>query len=129
MKVNLSAPASREASPEPITVRPPFDPQDFARQSERQTVPPPPGLPSYAPETSSGMRDVFAVVDETTVPVLTVARDDLEWFDLPPLARRVLRHVDGCARVGEICSKTGDRVDDGITAIQQLAHEGLVSCR
>jgi hypothetical protein len=129
MKVNRSPSVSRKTGVEPTTVRPPFDPEEFARQSERTTVPPPPGLPSYAPGISSGTMDALEPVEGTTVPTLAIAVDDLEWFDLPPLARRMLRHVDGSARLDEICSKTGDSVDDAICVVEQLMREGLLSRR
>ena len=41
--------------------------------------------------------EVFWPVEPTTIPELAVARDDLEWFELPPLCRKLLEHVDGTA--------------------------------
>jgi len=129
MKVNRSPAASPPADTDPATVRPPFDPAEFARESERTTIPPPPGLPSYAPGVSSGTMDALVPVGGATVPALAVALDDLEWFDLPPIARRVLRHVDGVASMDGICSKSGDSLDDAISLVEQLARDGLVSFR
>ena len=51
--------AVREGASELVTVRPPFDPQEFARQSERVTLPPPPKAPSEAPELVSGTMEVL----------------------------------------------------------------------
>lgn len=55
-----------------------------------------------------------------------MALDDLEWFDPPPLARRMLRHIDGAARLDEIGSKAGDSLTDAIRLVEQLAREGLL---
>jgi len=115
---------------EPTTLRPPFDPAEFARESERATVPPPPDACSDAPSISvEVVDDILVLVGAETVPALNVALDDLEWFDLPPLARRVLHHIDGASRLDEICSKAGDSLADAIRLVEQLAREGLVSCR
>jgi cell wall assembly regulator SMI1 len=73
--------------------------------------------------------DALDPTEGATVPTLAVAVEDLEWFDLPPQARRVLRHVDGSARLDEICSKTGDSLDDAISVVEQLTREGLLSRR
>ncbi len=131
MKVNRSPAASREPNAEPTTVRPPFDPAEFARESERTTVPPPPASPSYAPDISIEVvtEDLLLPIGAETIPALNVAPDDVEWFDLPPLARSMLRHVDGAARLDEICSKAGDSLTDAIRLVEQLAREGLLSCR
>jgi hypothetical protein len=124
------------------TVRPPFDPEKFARESDsnlrvleeggenggvegrrpapssRPTVPPPPGLPDYTP-----------VIGIDGVPQLVVARDDLEWFDLTPEARTLLKHVDGQCPVAAISEKMHLPANDVITELERLAGEGLVSWR
>jgi hypothetical protein len=124
------------------TVRPPFDPEKFARESDsnlrileeeagtrvtqerrapassRPTVPPPPGLPGYEP-----------VIGVDGVPELVVAREDLEWFDLTPEARSLLQHVDGESAVQAICDKMHLPADDVIAQLERLAGEGLVSWR
>jgi hypothetical protein len=118
-----------DRSREPITVRPPFDPVTFARESDsnlrvleegeapsnRPTVPPPPGLPDYS-----------AAVTVDSVPELIVAREDLEWFDLTPQARKVLQYVDGESPVRGICEKLRSPADDVIAELERLAGEGLV---
>jgi hypothetical protein len=87
-------------------------------------------LPSYAPDIFIDVtEDVLLPIGAETIPALTVALDDLEWFDLPPLARRMLRHIDGAARLDEICSKAGDSLTDAIRLVEKLAREGLLSCR
>lgn len=119
---------------DPTTVRPPFDPEAFARESEtnirtnlrvpdsspppastRPTVPPPPGLPVYT-----------AAVGGAAVPVLGVSRDDLEWFDLSPAARDVLGHVNGEDSIETICTRSGLRLNDVVDLLEGLARDGVV---
>ncbi len=121
--------AVRESTGEAMTVRPPFDPQEFARQSERVTLPPPPRAPSDAPELVSGTMEVFWPVEPTSIPELIVARDDLEWFELPPLSRRLLEHVDGTANVETICGKSGVALTDATDLFEELLREGIVATR
>jgi hypothetical protein len=128
---NRSAAAS-DAKGESITLRPPFDPEEFARQSECTTVPPPAGLPQCDPGNTSGTietigsLDAVASLDADMVPALLVAREDLDWFDVSPLARQLLRDVDGSLSLGEICARSGQPLDDAIRAFEQLVRDGLV---
>jgi hypothetical protein len=112
-----------------VTARPPFDPEEFARQSERATLPPPPRTPSDAPELVSGTMEVFWAVDASTIPSLAVARDDLEWFDIPPLARQLLEHVDGNAAIEAISARTGISLVDASNLFDDLVREGIVAVR
>jgi hypothetical protein len=117
---------ARETPSQLSTVRPPFDPQEFARESERATQPPRIRAPSEAPELASGTTEIFLPVEATTIPELTVAREDLEWFDLPAGARRILAYIDGDATVEIISSRAGLPLTDTIDLVEELAHEGLV---
>ena len=108
------------------TVRPPFDPQEFARQSERETLPPPVATTSDAPDVVSGTMEVFWPVEATTVPTLAVAKEDLEWFELPPMARKLLEHVDGTTPIEEICARSGVSLLDASALFDELAREGIV---
>jgi hypothetical protein len=121
--------AIRESGSDLATVRPPFDPQEFARQSERVTLPPPPKTPSDAPELVSGTMEVFWPVEATTVVMLAVAKDDLEWFELPPLCRKLLEHVDGEANVETICARSGVSMTDAADLFEDLVREGIVATR
>jgi hypothetical protein len=121
--------AIRESGSEIVTVRPPFDPQEFARQSERATLPPPAPAPSDAPELMSGTMDVLWPVEAATIPDLAVARDDLEWFELPPLCRKLLEHVDGTATVEAICIRAGVTVADASDLFEDLVREGIIRTR
>jgi hypothetical protein len=114
---------------EAATIRPPFDPQEFARESERATLPPPPRMPSDAPELASSTMEVILPVEPTSVPELAVAKEDLEWFDLPPLARKLLEEMDGEASVEAICERAGLILADAIELVEELAREGLVFAR
>jgi hypothetical protein len=111
-----------------VTVRPPFDPQEFARQSERATLPPPPDrMPSDAPELVSGSMEVVWPVEATSIPRLAVAREDLEWFELPPQARRLLEHVDGEATVSTISERAAVAILDATELFDELVREGIVT--
>jgi hypothetical protein len=121
--------AVRESGSEHATVRPPFDPQEFARQSERVTLPPPPKAPSEAPELVSGTMEVLWPVEPATIAELAVARDDLEWFELPPLCRKLLEHVDGMATVEAICERSGVSMSDAVDLFEDLIREGIVATR
>jgi hypothetical protein len=126
---------------EPVTVRPPFDPEEFARNAESgirltedaplpplpPTLPPPPGLPQYpcdlAPLSSWRPLDVRA--DE--IPALVVASGDLEWFDLSPGARELLHHVNGRDSVATISGRCGLELTEAIDVLDALAREGIIS--
>ena len=97
-----TAVASIDPMTEPTTVRPPFDPEAYARETDsianveqhgvapsvRPTTPPPPGMPGCG------------AIDVDCVPLLALAREDMEWFDVTALARVLLDHVDGIGTVG-----------------------------
>jgi len=123
----MAAARESESEGEMVTARPPFDPEEFARQSERATLPPPPRAPSEGPELVSGTMEVFWPVEATTIPSLAVARDDLEWFDIPPLARQLLEHVDGVATVEGISERTGISLGDASNLFDDLVRESIVS--
>ena len=64
-----------------------------------------------------------------TVVELAVARDDLEWFELPPLARRLIGHVDGSTPLETVCVCAGVSLVDAINLLGGLARDKLVVCR
>jgi hypothetical protein len=121
--------AVHEGASDAATVRPPFDPQEFARETERITMPPPARAPSDAPELVSGTMDVFWPVEPTSLIDLAVARDDLEWFELPPLARQLLDHVDGQNTVEVISTRSGVPIAEAMDLLDELAREGIVASR
>jgi hypothetical protein len=122
-------------------VRPPFVPEEFARQSDskvrvetvappsgRPTSPPPPGIPQYAPGSDSGTMPLTAIT-AASIPVLAMSHEDLEWFDLTPLARSLLRDVNGRDPVESICKRTGTRFENAVVAFRELEREGVVAWR
>jgi hypothetical protein len=125
----------------PSTVRPPFDPEQFARESEtkvsvdatprsdRPTAPPPPGIPQYAPGEASGTLEIGASLDPSGIPELAIARDDLPWFELAPLARQVLAHVDGQTSIEGICTHASLDIVEGMCLFCDLMREGIVTFR
>jgi len=131
-----------QAATVPATVRPPFDPETFARESDsrvairddqspsaRPTAPPPAGVPQYRAEMASGTMPSLASVGPDAVPQLVIAREDLEWFDLPKVARAVLVHVDGLAPVGTIGPRAGLALDAATAAFHDLERDGIVTLR
>jgi len=126
------------AGEEPSTVRPPFDPVMFARESERAiriestppsarpTAPPPAGLPEHTPG-SSGARLALGSVSSQAVPVLAVAREDLEWFDLEPHVRLLLVHVDGRQSIDAITARACLKLDESLEGFHELAQQGIVT--
>jgi hypothetical protein len=128
----------KPADDEPDTVRPPFDPVKFARDSEsniriettppsaRPTAPPPPGVPAHAPG-SSGARVALGSVSSQAVPVLVIAREDLEWFELEQHVRLLLIHVDGRQSIESICARARLKVDEALAGFHELARQGLVT--
>lgn len=140
-KRRTPAELAKPAAEEPSTVRPPFDPITFARESEsairidstppsnRPTAPPPPGVPQYAPGVTSGMMHSLGSVSSGAVPELAVAREDLEWFDLTPYVRALLRYVDGRQSLEAICARACLKLDEVMATMHDLARDGLVILR
>jgi hypothetical protein len=124
------------------TVRPPFDPLEFARDSEsmvrigetdpasaRPTAPPPPGMPQYQAGLTSGMMHSLANVGVDTVPTLAVTLEDLEWFDLPEATALLLVLVDGTATIGVLSERADIPLDTAMGAFHELARDGIVTLR
>ena len=124
------------------TVRPPFDPLTFARESEskvrigetdppsgRPTAPPPPGLPQYQAGLTSGTMESLGSVGSDTVPSLAVTHEDLAWFALPEPAATLVVHVDGTANIAALCTRSGVALDTAMATFHELAREGIVTLR
>jgi hypothetical protein len=114
-------------SDEPTTVRPPFDPAEFARQSEVLTIPPPPALPGA--DLQSGVKEALRPTRGTSVPALVVAAEDLEWFELPAPLRALLELIDGEASIEAIGLRAGLPLGDVLDAFDDLARERLIAYR
>jgi hypothetical protein len=137
------------------TVRPPFDPETFARESESglheaasPTVPPPtprvlhrPEAPALELTPSSRFRapsspdieepptgaDALSALGLHTVPLLGVARDELEWVVLSGDADRVLAYVDGTRTLEKVAASAGMSTEDVAAVLLDLADQGVVS--
>jgi hypothetical protein len=145
--------AHRGSDDDPPTVRPPFDPATFARDSERvlraeETVAesarptrpppplPPPGSP-HRPGASVGRHAeepvetshlvVSLSVEDDDVPFLAVAVERIRALPLSPLARAFLRHMNERDCVKVICARAGLRIDDAVVAIEELSGAGVVA--
>jgi hypothetical protein len=68
-------------------------------------------------------------VRTSDIPMLAVARDDLEWFDLTPAARALLRMVNGRDAVAAIASRAQLTVPDAEVELERLRRAGLVTWR
>lgn len=136
------AAAEQDSGGEPVvTVRPPFDPEEYARESEskipldtlppsgKPTAPPPPNMPQYLPGLTSGTMASLGSVASDAIPTLAVAREDLEWFDLAPALRAILAQVDGVERLAIVCDRAGVELDAGMAAMHDLVRDGIVTLR
>ena len=131
--------------PPPTTRRPPFDPAEFARESEAKLLAateapasnkptaPPPGIPPGGSipdvqevEAKVGARDALGA---DAIAVLTVSRDDVDWFRLSHEATKLLAFVDGVRSLETICAMASVRVEDGAAALLELAEQGMVRFR
>jgi hypothetical protein len=123
------------------TVRPPFDPVEFARQSELTTVPPPAGAsgpddPVVTNESTTVEVSTVEVstvevlfVEADTIPTLAVAREDLEWFELSPAVNELLKFIDGEASIAQVCASAKQDVDEGVVLVEQLVRDGVLSVK
>jgi hypothetical protein len=117
------------------TVVPPFDPQAFARESERITVQPPtaPATPHPPSDTPVVTSEVIAIADETfvsldeaTIPRLAVAKEDLEWFDLSAAAHAILDQIDGVASIEEVAARTQIALVDAVDLVTEMTRQGIL---
>jgi hypothetical protein len=140
-QTQTAAAASETASGDSVTVRPPFDPEEFARNAESgirlmegapppplpPTMPPPAGLPEYPVDLGSSPPPKVRSVHPDAVPALAVAPSDLDWFELSPRVRQLLYHVNGRDSVATICGRSGLEPAEGIDILVGLALEGIIS--
>jgi hypothetical protein len=126
---------------DPVTVRPPFDPEDFARNAESSirltegapppplppTMPPPPGLPEYPLELAELSGSKRVPMHRDAIPALAVATGDLDWFDLSQEALKLLLQVNGHDSVATISARCGIELTDAISVLDELAREGLIA--
>ncbi len=118
-----------EPSGLPETVKPPFDPQQFARDTESkirlESEQPPSARPTLAPPSPLPLPHTSA----TDVPVLAITRDDLEWFALSPLGRTLLQQVNGRDTVEALAGLLRRTPEELLTELDALARDGLITWR
>jgi len=139
----------------PTTAPPPFDPAEFARESDAKiravaeaspsslpTVRPPAGsdlVPASMNnlDTAGSIPDVQEVepnsahdaLGPNAIPVLAVSHEDLAWFDLGPEAVRLLAFVNGISSLEAICAKANITAEEGAVLLLDLAEVGVVGFR
>ena len=120
------------------TALPPFDPVVFARESEsavgaRGAGAIPEESPT-APRHLSGTREAVhprqpqLASPLDSIPVIAVAREDLEWFKLDEAARDVLDCIDGISTLRETLARAHDVPTAG-RALWELAEHGIIEFR
>jgi hypothetical protein len=99
----------------PTTVPPPFDPQEFARDSE------------FALRAAPAS-DMHATAEMPPAPplnkrvLLSVPESELAWFDLSEGALALAARMDGTTTLNELL----DSPDHGLEAVGQLHDAGLL---
>jgi hypothetical protein len=128
------------------TVRPPFDPEQFARESDSRlravaassnwpTVRPPSSdllvAAEAAPDIQQGdvAEDAGSALGLDSVPLMAASPEELGWIDLPAEASALVAHVNGVATLGEICAKAGVTPEDGAFLMLDLAERDVVRFR
>ncbi|MBV9945259.1 MAG: hypothetical protein JOZ69_00235 [Myxococcales bacterium] len=127
-----------EPSSQTITARPPYDPEEFARDTDSKivlsdasalapTVPPPPGLPEYPIDVGAAASDLGTrALSGDSVPVLAVDWSELDWFELPAEVHLLLLHVNGSDSVATISGIVGVALAEALAVLGELARDGLV---
>ncbi len=124
------------------TVRPPFDPEEFARDSESRlriadVVPvdvtfddsePPPSSQSATRLTAAGASRGSAPPPDA-VPYRVMAPEDVEWFELDSDASALLDRVNGVKTIARIADTIGVASPLACAIFMRLARERIVDFR
>lgn len=134
----------------PTTVRPPFDPAEFARESDKKiraaTEAPASDLLGVRPGDQSldETRDVPGSVPdvqevETTgandalgtdaIPFVLISHDELAWLDLGSDAEQLIASVNGVSSLEAVCAAARVTAEEGASLLLTLAEQGVVSFR
>jgi len=135
----------RDVSERP-TARPPFDPAQFAQETEsrlglsespssRKETPRAFPRPSLAVTSRPKVREAGSGrgpkasdnLDVKAVPLLAMSRQELEWFALSPSASRLVAEVDGLAAVETVCSRAELPCAEGSLILLELSDQGIVT--
>jgi hypothetical protein len=123
---------SSQRPAQPATVRPPFDPEAYARESDSRITEAHTrtgAAPSDRPTAPPLVEPPSRVASASDVPVLAMSPEDLEWFELPAFSRSLLSHLDGRADVATIASRTNAKLAEVLSALDQLARDGVITWR
>jgi hypothetical protein len=125
----MSKRQGKPSAPPPPTVKPAWDPEKYARETDSRirlesSIPPSarPTVPPPGPEPVHMARG-------TDVPVLAISRDDLEWFELSSSSRDLLRQVNGRDTVEALATLLRVPPEQLLTDLEGLAREGLITWR
>ena len=122
--------ALAESARTPITVRPPFDPAAYARDSDRALLASEESSSqSSAPPPAPALDLRVDTMVEDWVPQLAVPRAELEWMDLKPMACALLLRVNGCSTVREIAEASSIPVGEATRVFEKLSRKHVVRWR
>jgi hypothetical protein len=77
-------------------------------------------------ETGGGASDALGV---DAIPFVSMSAADLAWFDLSPLAAKLLACVDGVSSLEAICAAANVTADEGAAMLLDLAVWRVISFR
>jgi hypothetical protein len=124
----MSDPQGKASAPPPPTVKPPYDPEEFARETDTkirlESIP-----PSARPTSPPPAPEPIPMAGATDVPVLAISREDLEWFELTSAARDLLRQVNGRDTVEALAALLHLPTEALLAELERLAREGLITWR
>ena len=141
----------------PMTVRPPFDPAEFARESDAKmrVATEAPALEPLAMGSPAGLAPLVTLLNEAldvagstpdvreietlsgaqdalgndAVPFLSVSHEDLARFDLGCDTLKLLARVNGISSLESICARAGVQEEEGAALLLNLAELGVVGFR
>jgi hypothetical protein len=97
---------------------------------EPPTTPAPFPVLDFAPhEAPLPAARVDWILPADFVIVLRVARAELAWEKLTPLAARILMRVDGASATAELLTRMDDAAEDVVRELRELVQRGLLGFR
>jgi hypothetical protein len=103
------------------TAPPPFDPEEYARDSEMALRAAKPGPRDNLPSTA----ELPAAPPLNKRVRMKVPPADLAWFELSDVARNLAARIDGTKTLFEILESTATA--DSLAAVAQLQEHGLLA--